>query len=433
MNDAMFHFNKSLFNPLHKSFYNKVDLEIYHEAKTIPPAGLFTDKGSIPKNLTEIDITKAYTSRLVGITQVPVFNQFDVWKNYLKEMGFNTMSDYTLFFVEDCSHNGIVKPNTFVMFNKRYNLIYGKYLKQIDTNKLNILYYKTPSFIHEVNYNDYVKELWNKNISDEEELDKLIKKLIVNVNIGLLEKTGSTDQKSIVFKNIKEASDFQLRHGGKIHKITEIEYMNQTTYEGDIENDDFYMQLQTTEEEGLEYYLVNVSDKATLNNGFIYIKELLLQDHNFKMSQDYIKLRKNSIKAVSVKTDAFVIKSEDVEKAKEVLEMKAGIGEWRTNKEGEEVKLPSETYQRKKNELDKIPIYKNTAIKIKDEYDTTNIIEKVISAKHVMIRAKYAGSGKSYICEKMARMGMNVLFVCPTNKLVQKYGKEAVTVNKFFP
>ena len=432
MNDAMFHFNKSLFNPLHKSFYNKVDLEIYHEAKTIPPAGLFTDKGSIPKDLTEIDITKAYTSRLVGVTQVPVFNQFDVWKNYLKEMDFNTMSDYTLFFVEDCSHCGIVKPSTFLMFNKRYNLIYGKYLKQIDTNKLNILYYKTPSFIHEVNYNDYVKELWNKNISDEEELDKLIKKLIVNVNIGLLEKTGSTDQKSIVFKNIREASDFQLRHGGKIHKITEMECRNQTTYEGDIENDDFSMQLQTTEEEGLEYYLVNVSDKATLNNGFIYIKELLLQDHNFKMRQDYIKLRKNSIKAVSVKTDAFVIKSEDLEKAKEVLEMKAGIGEWRANKEGEEVKLPSETYQRKKNELDKIPIYKNTAIKIKDEYDTKNIIEKVISAKHVMIRAKYAGPGKSYICEKMARMGMNVLFVCPTNKLVQKYGKEAVTVNKFF-
>ena len=49
-----------------------------------------------------------------------------------------------------------------------------------------------------------------------------------------------------------------------------------------------------------------------------------------------------------------------------------------------------------------------------------------------MIRAKYAGSGKSYICEKMADMGMSVLFVCPTNKLVQKYGKEAITVNKFF-
>ena len=51
-----------------------------------------------------------------------------------------------------------------------------------------------------------------------------------------------------------------------------MECRNQTTYEGDIENDDFSMQLRTTEEEGLEYYLVNVSDKATLNNGFIYIK-----------------------------------------------------------------------------------------------------------------------------------------------------------------
>ena len=201
------------------------------------------------------------------------------------------------------------------------------------------------------------------------------------------------------------------------------------TYGCNIDDDDFSMQTQTTEEEGIKYYLVNVSDKATLNNGFIYIKELLLQDHNFKMCRDYIKLRKNSIKAVSVKTDAFVIQSEDVEKAKVVLEMKTGIGEWRTNKEDEEIKLPSEAYQSKKNELDKIPIYKNTAIKIKDEYDTTNSIEKIISVKHVMIRAKYAGSGKSYICEKMARMGMNVLFVCPTNKLVQKYGTEAVTVN----
>ena len=116
--------------------------------------------------------------------------------------------------------------------------------------------------------------------------------------------------------------------------------------------------------------------RTTLNNGFIYIKELLLQDHNFKLCQDYNKLRKNSIKAVSVKTDAFVIKSEDVEKAKHILEMKAGIGEWRTNKEGEEIKLPSEAYQRKKNELDKIPIYKNTAIKINDEYDTTKYHRK---------------------------------------------------------
>ena len=49
-----------------------------------------------------------------------------------------------------------------------------------------------------------------------------------------------------------------------------------------------------------------------------------------------------------------------------------------------------------------------------------------------MITAKYAGSGKSYICGKMEELGMKVLFVCPTNKLVQKYSENAITINTFF-
>ena len=258
-----------------------------------------------------------------------------------------------------------------------------------------------------------------------------LKKLIVNVNIGLLEKTENTSQKNTVFKNLKEASNFQLKHGGKIHKIEEVECHHDIMFTGDNENENFYSKMYD-EPSGVDYYLVNLSDSVTLNNGYIYIKELLLQDHNFKMLQDYNKLVNNYVSVMSVKTDAFVIRSRDVDKAREILEMKTGIGEWRANKEGEEIILAPEEYKKKPNELNKIPIYKNVAIEIKDEYDTKNIISKIINAKHVMIRAKYAGSGKSYICEKMADMGMSVLFVCPTNKLVQKYGMEAITVNKFF-
>ena len=51
-----------------------------------------------------------------------------------------------------------------------------KYLKQIEANDLKILYYKAPSFIHDVNYNELVQELWGKSICDHDELDKLIKK-----------------------------------------------------------------------------------------------------------------------------------------------------------------------------------------------------------------------------------------------------------------
>ena len=53
-------------------------------------------------------------------------------------------------------------------------------------------------------------------ISDDEDLDKQIKKLTVNINIGLLEKTGSTSQKSVLLKNLNEALNLQQRTEEKI-------------------------------------------------------------------------------------------------------------------------------------------------------------------------------------------------------------------------
>ena len=49
-----------------------------------------------------------------------------------------------------------------------------------------------------------------------------------------------------------------------------------------------------------------------------------------------------------------------------------------------------------------------------------------------MVRADLPGSGKSYACEHMTKRDHNVMFVTPTNKLVQKYGVNGVTLNKFF-
>ena len=52
--------------------------------------------------------------------------------------------------------------------------------------------------------------------------------------------------------------------------------------------------------------------------------------------------------------------------------------------------------------------------------------------KRVMIRASLPGCGKSYACEHMRNRGHNVLFVCPTHRLVQKYGSSGVTTNRCF-
>ena len=39
MSKAMYEFNKALFNPIHKSYYNEIDMQIFKECRTISPAG----------------------------------------------------------------------------------------------------------------------------------------------------------------------------------------------------------------------------------------------------------------------------------------------------------------------------------------------------------------------------------------------------------
>ena len=72
--------------------------------------------------------------------------------------------------------------------------------------------------------------------------------------------------------------------------------------------------MRVKDTEGMTYYVLNVSDKKVLSNGFTYIKELLLQYHNFKMYETYKTLTDNNIKVYSVKTDSFTIHKDDLDK-----------------------------------------------------------------------------------------------------------------------
>ena len=161
-----------------------------------------------------------------------------------------------------------------LFFNKKYNLIYGKLLKQITDTRIlrniKVLYYKTPSQVNDVDYEELFNELKGMTISDKEEECKYFKKLIVNVLIGLLEKGGATDQKSLVFRNLAEAIDYQSEYGGKLHKLIDVE-----------QNEEGYERAKQ------KSYILILSDKAKLRNGFKYIKELRLQQHNMTMNEAY--------------------------------------------------------------------------------------------------------------------------------------------------
>ena len=307
MSKAMYDFNKALFNPWHKSYYNEVDMQIFKECKTVNPVGeinKYYHKYSVQseefdkyffttESCVEIDVRKAFTHAFSQMTEIPVFTtQFDVWKPYKKEYKMETFHPLTLY---------LVKANGEAMFfNKTYCLVYGQFLKHLH-KKCKILYYKEPSRVYNVDYMKIVNKLWATEISDRIPEDIKTKKLIANVNFGLLEKSTNTSSKSYTFNGLREALYYQNLVGGRINKLS----VEKPELVEDEEEEEAWKTVYTELDE--KYYCLTVSDRATLRNGFIYIKELLLQYHNFKMYQDYLKLVENNVDVWSVKTDAFVI------------------------------------------------------------------------------------------------------------------------------
>ena len=446
MNKAMFRFNKALFNPLHKSFYTDTDIDALDEYRTIVPSGKLQDAyrqieyrekfnqmtGKVEnqeyhhfieashKNACEIDMTKAFTHALTKMKKIPVFNQFDKWVKYNGE----EIEDLVLYTVE------VYKANLF--FNMRFCLCYGKFLKDVLNDDITIKYYKKPSFIYNCDYKKIVKELVETHISDDTQEDTKLKKQIANVNIGLLEKGVTTAQKSVLFKDLREAQLYQHMYGGRINIIKQFEKEEE-------DDDDEYDEFSDDEEEKEEapdedtknqgkYYVLNVADHAVLKNGYRYIKELLLQYHNYRIYKDYNTLRENDIEVFSVKTDAFTILRKDLQKAMKLLKFGKDIGDWKgvLNNFG----FPYREYEMTQNKPIEIPEVVNERIMLKDEWDSKEAVEKVLEHKHVLIKALFAGSGKSHIPKQI--QDKRILFVTPTNNLNQECGVEAVTINTFF-
>ena len=264
MTEAMLYFNKHIFKETPKSKYSEVDVKILDECRTIVPIGYFDQEISL-NNLAEIDRNKAFTSALCEITRNPVFNEFDILLPY-DNQDIKKMDALTLYIVE------VIEGN--ISFNKKLNLIYGKFLRKWQENvNMKIHYYKQPHRYIKVDYKGAVDELWKQNISDDKDEDKRAKKTIANINIGLLEKSSNKHQDSKIFNSVREACYHQSLNGGKVYSISHQE-------EELVEDEDENI-TRVSRETGYKYYILNISDSKKLMNGFRPIKELLLQHHNF--------------------------------------------------------------------------------------------------------------------------------------------------------
>ena len=71
-------FSKNIFKKKHLSQYSKQDIEILDTYKTTATSGIILN---LAKNRVEIDVRKAYSAAMKSIKQIPVFTEFDIWKN----------------------------------------------------------------------------------------------------------------------------------------------------------------------------------------------------------------------------------------------------------------------------------------------------------------------------------------------------------------
>ena len=153
--------------------------------------------------LVEIDVSKAFTDAFSQITEIPVFNEFDSFRLYNNE----PISLNNLYIVKASSGN--------LFFNKTYNLCYGRFIREFKDGVL-IIAYKSPSLVKKVHYNNLAYKLFETKISDDADEDKYCKKLVANVNFGLLEKGQNKVQKSKIFDTLAEARHHQATYGGKV-------------------------------------------------------------------------------------------------------------------------------------------------------------------------------------------------------------------------
>ena len=120
-----------------------------------------------------------------------------------------------------------------MILNKTHCLVYGKFLRHY-ADKREILHYKEPSRVYKVNYTKLVKQLRATEISDHFPEDAKIKKLIANVNFGLLEKGTNKSSESFAFDGLREALYHQQEVGGKINKITGYDLETDKELDGNI-------------------------------------------------------------------------------------------------------------------------------------------------------------------------------------------------------
>ena len=139
--------HNSVFKLAYRSSHSSTNIDILNNCRTTAVVAQLMDCTLlVSSKLVEIDKSKAHTEAFTKITKIPVFNEFDRFKEYEGE----ELEYYTLYIVSI--------DNPELLFDKNSSQIYGFILKQY-TKPIKILSYMRPCKIIDVNFKELIDNL----------------------------------------------------------------------------------------------------------------------------------------------------------------------------------------------------------------------------------------------------------------------------------
>ena len=363
-----------------------------------------------------IDENKAYSECLQSITEIPIFNFFDMYYHYDNHI----LEDLTYYIIELDDVTDSIK----MLFEQKINRIYGFVLKQINVN-YKIHYFRRPYKIEDVDYKTYVDDLYN---NENIEID--YKKNIANKITGLLERRVNRAEYTEIYKDFNEANSHRIKYDGRLIPVEVEEVVKSIStnkLDKDIDSDDDVILMKVKKSKPL--FILNIGREEQLINGFQPIKDIIYCRQKLKMYQLYNKLVELNINIIGTKTDCIYFYKSDVKLDKH-FKIDGEIGSYKIE---HNKYLPSIHLNIEQNTLLNITDYTNINAKtFTDEFDTATINEYIESNNNILIKGLYPGVGKSTLCKNFDDKS---LFILPYNKLCQNLrveGYEAITFNKLF-
>jgi hypothetical protein len=378
--------------------------------------GCFEEKKTYDNDKAKIvDENKAYTKKLMDIKQIPVFGYFDVYHKY----DGHRIEDLTYYLIELTNENEALK----CVFDNKINRVFGFVLKNLKGIKYNVLQYRKPYKIVDVDFKTPIDTLYQ-----DENIDIEVKKNIVNKITGLMEQKYNKQHMTKIFEDYNEAKYYAIKYSDgeptPIIKYTEDYEEKVSLNEYGNENVEF---IKRGKDEKI--YIVNVESKQRLSTGLSPVKDIIYLQQRLCMYNLYNKMKKKGFKIYGIKTDCLYYEGDD----KELINLVPVNKEIGSYKLEIEKFIPDQYLELKNNKIIDIIDYDDVKLKtFKDEYKTKKINKYIKKSSKLMIEGLFPGVGKSTLAKNYDEES---LFVCPYNKLCQvlkKDGFKSVTYSKIF-